>query len=1176
MEDFDYANLSLPSGLTQNPTSQLDVNAADIFTQQQEFHYPDFTNLSQLEQPQSQRPQDGLPDAIAAGQVGGVGSADAIVPNGVPAAPGVPQPSEPGPQKAASGAAGGGGGGGATNGTAPAAVAEALIDEEEQEYDFNNLPEHACRYCGIHHPACVVRCNRTHKWFCNFKGTTTGSHIVHHIIRSKYKEVSLHSQSPLGETTLECYNCGCRNVCILGFIPAKTESVVVLLCREPCLSNNALKDQGGNWDTSQWQPLIEDKAFLPWLVKVPEEKETRRCRPVSAEQINRIEELWKTNPNAKLEDLDKPGVDNEPQPVSLKYKDVYEYHGTFTPLIQLEADYDRQIKESQTQTNISVRWDVALNRRRTAIFMFPKDEADVRLVVGDEIRIKYTYDGGQEWKQEGHVKTITPQEEVVLELRGAVNQSGPWERNITQHYGVEFVWKSVAFDRMKAALTRLATDETSVGGYLFHKLLGNDDIEEQTIRATLPRNFSAPGLAELNHSQIYAVRKALQSPLCLIQGPPGTGKTVTSATIVYHLCKQGQGQVLVCAPSNVAVDQLAERLHHTGLKVIRMYARSREDVQSSVEHLALHKQIRCVTEAGGGGHQKELLNLLELKDEVGELDNEDERKLKKLRGQLENELLTAADVICCTCIGAADARLSKFRFRQVLIDEATQAMETECLVPIVMGAKQVVLVGDHCQLGPVVLCKKSAKAGLSQSLFERLIYLGNRPIRLEIQYRMHPCLSEFPSQSFYDGSLQNGVTLSERIYEGLDFPWPNKEMPMFFYNSTGHEEISASGTSFLNRTEATHIEKLVTYFLKCGLKASQIGVITPYEGQRSYIAAVLQRPSSSISKELYKDIEVASVDAFQGREKDFVLLSCVRSNQNQGIGFLNDPRRLNVALTRARYGLVICGNAKVLAKETRKGQGTLWCNLLNHYKRYELVVEGPLSNLKPSSMTFPKATRTPSRYWADDRVGSLRPGEMSDYDRMRPGGPGFQPLGVPPVMPGALPQPAPAYGLPLPTMTPETYMQAPNRYFPDPMAAGRPGGRGGRQGGGTSRRAMRGMPQMPNAVGLGVGDPMAMVAGGGAMGVPPGVGVPGMGGMVGGGAAPMGMGMAMGGMGMPGPSQGMGVGVGLSGSQAPFTQNFSQQLHMGGMSQDFGQLDDALQYSQQMLQTQQFTQMSNQ
>lgn len=131
-------------------------------------------------------------------------------------------------------------------------------------------------------------------------------------------------------------------------------------------------------------------------------------------------------------------------------------------------------------------------------------------------------------------------------------------------------------------------------------------------------------------------------------------------------------------------------------------------------------------------------------------------------------------------------------------------LKPECMIPLVLGCKQVVLVGDHQQLGPVIMNKKAARAGLTQSLFERLVVLGNRPIRLQVQYRMHPCLSEFPSNMFYEGTLQNGVTAPERLRKNVDFPWPAPDTPMFFYQNLGQEEISSSGTSFLNRYFSCH------------------------------------------------------------------------------------------------------------------------------------------------------------------------------------------------------------------------------------------------------------------------------------------------------------------------------------------------------------------------------------
>lgn len=160
------------------------------------------------------------------------------------------------------------------------------------------------------------------------------------------------------------------------------------------------------------------------------------------------------------------------------------------------------------------------------------------------------------------------------------------------------------------------------------------------------------------------------------------------------------------------------------------------------------------------------------------------------------------------------------------------------------------------------MCKKAAKSGLQQSLFERLVALGVKPVRLQVQYRMHPALSEFPSNTFYEGALQNGVTHAERERPTLEFPWPVASKPMLFYISLGAEELSASGTSYLNRTEASNVEKVVTRFLKCGVTPDQIGVITPYEGQRAYIVSYIQR-NGALRKQLYNEIEVASVDAFQ-------------------------------------------------------------------------------------------------------------------------------------------------------------------------------------------------------------------------------------------------------------------------------------------------------------------------
>lgn len=806
------------------------------------------------------------------------------------------------------------------------------------------------RYCGIHSPASVVKCLACNKWFCSARGNATSSHIVNHLVRARHKEVQLHPQSSLGDTVLECYNCGTKNVFLLGFIPAKSDTVVVLLCRQPCAASTSSKDM--SWDISRWQPLIEDRSFLPWLVATPTDAEQLRARHLTPPMIARLEELWKDNANATVQDLERAAsVDDDPQPVLLKYDDPYHYQNIFGPLVKMESDYDKKLKEAQSEDNLVIRWDYGLNNKHLAIFILPKIESgDVKLAVGDEMRLKYKGELRPPWEGVGYVIKIpnNQSDEVKLELRKTGNdKSVPTE--CTHNFSADYVWKATSYDRMQIAMKTFAVDEMSVSGYIFHKLLGHE-VAVAPMKTSLPKKFTAPQLPELNGSQISAIKAVLSTPLSLIQGPPGTGKTVTSATIIYHLAKMNNSQVLVCAPSNVAVDQLCERVHRTGLKVVRLTAKSREDVESSVSFLALHEQVRM------NDTNVELTRLQLLKNEVGELSSSDEKKFKQLTKAAEKEILNNADVVCCTCVGAGDPRLAKMKFRNVLIDESTQSAEPECMIPLVLGCKQVVLVGDHKQLGPVIMNKKAAKAGLNQSLFERLVKLGFAPIRLNVQYRMHPHLAAFPSNMFYEGSLQNGVTIQERLRKDVDFPWPVVDTPMMFWSNLGNEEISASGTSYLNRTEASNVEKVVTRFFKAGVKPADIGVITPYEGQRSYIVTTMQN-TGTFKKESYKEVEVASVDAFQGREKDYIVLSCVRSNENQGIGFLSDPRRLNVALTRAKYGIVILGNPKVLAKHE------LWYHLLVHFKDHKCLVEGPLSNLQPSLHQFsrPKHSYRPPR-----------------------------------------------------------------------------------------------------------------------------------------------------------------------------------------------------------------------
>ncbi|OAF66350.1 hypothetical protein A3Q56_05905 [Intoshia linei] len=796
---------------------------------------------------------------------------------------------------------------------------ESKLDKMKKEDEIS------CSYCGIKDGTTLVKCVGSGKWFCNGRGSTSASHIIFHLVRSHHKEVMLHDDAPSGVKHLECYNCTSKNVFMLGFVPAREETVVVILCRLPCASKSSFKDL--KWVASEWQPIIKDRQFIDWIVSKPSDADQTLVDNVTIAQITKLEELWKAKPEASLEDLGKNVNDQMPDRVLDSYIDPYHYRSIYCPLIQLEADYDRKIKEQQTQINISIRWEIGLNKSKIAYMTLLKTE--IKMAIGDEIKLSLGNDQKKAWN--GQVTKIPDNSSDELGAEFSETMNVP----VHLHDGflVEFVWKPTSFDRMKRGLTFFSTREGIVSNYIYRCILGQK-VEETVLRnVSLPKRFSAPGLPELNHSQIYAVKTALMQPMSLIQGPPGTGKTVTSATIVYHLVQRKQGQVLVCAPSNIAVDQLTGKISDTKVKVVRLCAKSKEAQDSPVSFLALHNQVSTLSK------NKEFLKLQQLKDEVGELSQADERTYHALKSKAERQLLQNADVICSTCVGSGDPRLAKFKFRYVLIDESTQATEPECMIPIVNYCKQLILVGDHRQLGPVVMCKKASRAGFTVSLFERLVFSGFRPLLLKVQYRMHPTLSAFSSDAFYEGSLQNGITESERTMEKYDIPWPKKNKPMFFWSTSGQEEISASGTSYLNRTEAANVAKISTLLMEAGVTPNQIGIITPYEGQRSYLVQHVQF-GGTLNPKLYQDMEIASVDAFQGREKDYIILSCVRSNENQGIGFLNNPRRLNVALTRAKFGLIVIGNPRVLAKQK------IWHRLLSHFKEQSLLVQGPLSNLQ--------------------------------------------------------------------------------------------------------------------------------------------------------------------------------------------------------------------------------------
>jgi regulator of nonsense transcripts 1 len=305
-------------------------------------------------------------------------------------------------------------------------------------------------------------------------------------------------------------------------------------------------------------------------------------------------------------------------------------------------------------------------------------------------------------------------------------------------------------------------------------------------------------------------------------------------------------------------------------------------------------------------------------------------KGKKKKGgkadfELQMRILQDADVLCTTTISSGGDFFSKFAFAGVLVDEAAQATEMAAVVPLILrGSQRLVLVGDQCQLPPTVQSTEAEERGLSLSLYSRMVDSGGiTPFLLDTQYRSHPMIAEFSARTFYNGQLRSGITDKDRKPpRGL--PWPRDNCPIAFINVDSEE--SAEGDSKMNPGEAEVVNRIVQdAFYQRELEVTEVGVVTPYLAQ----VRILKRMLKNIVPEGQDPelLEVASVDNFQGREKDLIVFSAVRSNRTGVVGFLADWRRLNVMLTRARRGIIIIGNARTLKSDEH------WAKWLEFYHK---------------------------------------------------------------------------------------------------------------------------------------------------------------------------------------------------------------------------------------------------
>ena len=385
----------------------------------------------------------------------------------------------------------------------------------------------------------------------------------------------------------------------------------------------------------------------------------------------------------------------------------------------------------------------------------------------------------------------------------------------------------------------------------------------------------------------------------------------------------GRGPILACAESNVAVDNLLEGLLNIGVKAVRFGrpVKVRESLREATLDALSAKhpkqdEIAFIQEEMDGIKSK-LHDLKGKERGLAHRDiNKNYREIRDLESRIIDEVLSGAEVLCTTNIGAGHFTLENRKFPIVLIDEATQATEPSSLVPIVKGARQIILVGDHKQLPPTVISRNAEQGGLNIPLFERLIENGVPSHMLTTQYRMHSTIREFPSSRFYENLLEDGCSDSDRP-PAAGFLWPDWNKPVAFIPIHGSEIQDSTSSSKSNMDEAGMVVKVVNELLAIGdLMPEDIGVISPYSGQVRLIRELFE--------EKIEGLEIKSVDGYQGREKEVIVLSTVRSNDDGVVGFLSDYRRLNVAMTRAKRGLIVIGDDRTLRTDSTWASWLEW------------------------------------------------------------------------------------------------------------------------------------------------------------------------------------------------------------------------------------------------------------
>lgn len=526
---------------------------------------------------------------------------------------------------------------------------------------------------------------------------------------------------------------------------------------------------------------------------------------------------------------------------------------------------------------------------------------------------------GENWKLQGTVRNVWGNR---MRIAFTVDELPGWmDRG---KLGLNLLFDEASYREMVIALQKVIEAERGRLAELRDVLYGINP-------ARFEKQEELTVAHRLNQSQQDAVRLiASAKDVALVHGPPGTGKTTTLIRAIMQTLMH-EKQVLVCSPSNVAVDLLTEKLVREGINVLRLGnpARVSEEVLNNTLDVRMMnhanwkelKEYRKRAEEYFAMAKKYKRNFGYQEREQRNLLFNEARQLQKEASTLEDYILwdqfEKAQVIACTPVVAAGRLMRDLRFKTVFIDEAAQALEPMSWIPI-SRAERVIFAGDHLQLPPTVKSRKAEEGGLKYTLFERVVKAQEKSTALlRTQYRMHDAIMGFSNRMFYEGKLESDKTVKDNL---LSFD-ENDDLlnrPFEFIDTAGsgfNEKQNPESLSYENPEEAElllkHLVKVLDQYDRKPDEPLRIGIIAPYKQQTEYIRNYIE------ANELFKDsrhhFSVRTVDGFQGQERDIMCISMTRSNDNGEIGFLSDTRRMNVALTRAKRKLLVFGDSATLA-----------------------------------------------------------------------------------------------------------------------------------------------------------------------------------------------------------------------------------------------------------------------